>query len=266
MSNWDLMMPGMGLSSIGLAGVVVSYSGIAHTFIDGMHAVTGLTMFFGLIFLASGILEGGISTSNRAKATTLVILSISLSFGLYAFTLNTVSTLPVFGGIMISIAIPSIIIAYVSMKMPEYAKPVSIIFTLAVSVGIITFVIFNTQYLSMLDTDNELAETSGSISDTLDLDDANIINISILLDSSEQNNPDYDPDVVNVKVGDVIKWTNNDLVSHTVTSSNDFGETFDSGLMNANDEFLLNTSDMEVGKYEYMCIVHPWMVSEIIIE
>ena len=77
MSNWDLMMPGMGLTSIGLAGVVISYSGIAHTFIDGMHALTGLTMFIGLIFLAAGILQGGVSTSNKAKATVLVILSIS---------------------------------------------------------------------------------------------------------------------------------------------------------------------------------------------
>ena len=31
-------MPGAGLTAIGMAGVVVSYSGIAHTFIDGMHA------------------------------------------------------------------------------------------------------------------------------------------------------------------------------------------------------------------------------------
>ena len=66
MSNWDLMMPGMGLTSIGLAGVVISYSGIAHTFIDGMHALTGLTMFIGLIFLAAGILQGGVSTSNKS--------------------------------------------------------------------------------------------------------------------------------------------------------------------------------------------------------
>ena len=78
MSNWDLMMPGMGLTAIGLAGVTVSYAGIAHTFIDGMHALTGLTMFIGLIFLAAGILEGGVSTSNRAKATTLVVLGISI--------------------------------------------------------------------------------------------------------------------------------------------------------------------------------------------
>ena len=55
-------MPGAGLTAIGMAGVVVSYSGIAHTFIDGMHALTGLTMFIGLIILSGGILEGGVST------------------------------------------------------------------------------------------------------------------------------------------------------------------------------------------------------------
>ena len=42
-------MPGMGLTGVGLAGLILSYAGIAHTFIDGMHALTGLTMFVGLI-------------------------------------------------------------------------------------------------------------------------------------------------------------------------------------------------------------------------
>ena len=73
-------MPGMGLTAIGLTGVTIAYSGIAHTFVDGMHALTGLTMFIGLIFLSAGILDGGVSTSNRAKATTLVIISIALGF------------------------------------------------------------------------------------------------------------------------------------------------------------------------------------------
>ena len=78
-------MPGAGLTAIGMAGVVVSYSGIAHTFIDGMHALTGLTMFIGLIILSGGILEGGVSTSNRTKATALVIISIVLGFGAAGF-------------------------------------------------------------------------------------------------------------------------------------------------------------------------------------
>ncbi len=101
MSNWDLMMPGMGLTAIGIAGLTISYAEIAHTFIDGMHALTGLTMFVGLIFLAVGILDGGISTSNKAKATTLVILSIAFGFGMFAFTLNTSSYTVTLAGILI---------------------------------------------------------------------------------------------------------------------------------------------------------------------
>jgi hypothetical protein len=53
MTDWDLMTPGIGLTSIGIVGVGISLSGIAKTFIDGMHAVTLLTMFIGMIFLAS---------------------------------------------------------------------------------------------------------------------------------------------------------------------------------------------------------------------
>ena len=112
-------MPGMGLTAIGLAGVVISYAGIAHTFIDGMHALTGLTMFIGLIILAVGILDGGISTSNKAKATTLVIISISLGFGMYAFTMNSSDYTVTIAGILMAIAFPAIVIAYLAMKHPK---------------------------------------------------------------------------------------------------------------------------------------------------
>ena len=84
MSDWDLMMPGKGLSAIGLGGVILSYMGIANTFLTGMQALSGLTMFIGLVFLGAGILNGGVSTSNRAKATTLVIFGIGGSVGAYA--------------------------------------------------------------------------------------------------------------------------------------------------------------------------------------
>ena len=89
-------MPGGGLTAIGLAGLVTSYSGLAHTFIDGMHALTGLLFMFGLIIMAAGILEGGVSTSNRTKATVLAVISISLGFGTFATTMTENSTLPIF--------------------------------------------------------------------------------------------------------------------------------------------------------------------------
>ena len=135
MSNWELIMPGGGLTAIGLAGIVLSYAGIAHTFIDGMHALTGLLFFFGLIFLGAGILDGGVSTSNRTKATVLVVMSIILGFGAAAFIGSESTTLPTVAGILIMISIPGIVIAYMAMKMPQYVKPVGLIFIFAIALG-----------------------------------------------------------------------------------------------------------------------------------
>ncbi|HXG74837.1 MAG TPA: plastocyanin/azurin family copper-binding protein [Candidatus Nitrosotenuis sp.] len=258
MSNWDLMMPGMGLTAIGLAGVTISYAGIAHTFIDGMHALTGLTMFIGLIFLAAGILEGGVSTSNRAKATTLVVLGISLSFGLAALNFNAISTIPTFAGVMLIVVVPAIIMAYVAMKMPQYAKPVSIIFIIAVGAAIAAYVGFGlfgpSPYLvpPPAPVEEEAKEPAPT---------APIFAISILKGSATQGNPDYDPDAAQVPRGNIIEWTNHDDVSHTVTSAADGGATFDSSLISAGATYRLDTSTLQDGTYDYFCIVHPWMTA-----
>lgn len=264
MSNWDLMMPGMGLTSIGLAGVTISYSGIAHTFIDGMHALTGLTMFIGLIFLAAGILDGGVSTSNRAKATALVVVSISLGFGMAGFLFNTVSTTGIFAGVLMAIAFPAIIMAYVTTKKPQYAKPVGAIFGLAAAAGIITFVAFGFISPDTYIIDEESMQVEETVEEAIT--DAPIFTIAILEGSDEQGNPDYKPDVANVPQGHVVEWINEDSVAHTVTSSVDFGETFDSSLMDGGETFQLDTNELALGEYEYMCVVHPWMVSTLIIE
>jgi plastocyanin len=258
MSNWDLMMPGMGLTAIGLTGVTIAYAGIAHTFIDGMHALTGLTMFIGLIFLAAGILEGGVSTSNRAKATTLVILGISFSFGLAALNFNSISSIPTFAGVMLIVAVPAIVMAYVTMKMPQYAKPISIIFILAVGAAIAAYVGFGlygpSQYLAPPPVEEEIPQEPP-------VPTAPIFAISILPGSSVQGAPDYSPDIAHVPQGNIIEWTNDDNAAHTVTSSADAGATFDSSLINAGETFRLETSNLALGKYDYLCIVHPWMTA-----
>ena len=265
MSNWDLMMPGLGLTVIGLAGVIISYAGIAHTFMDGMHALTGLTMFFGLIFLSAGILEGGVSTSNKAKVTTLVILAIASSFGVFALTMSESSVLPTFIGLMMMITIPSIVIAYVAMKMPKFLKPTAGILILSVVAVITAYVGFGvygpSPYL-LQEVAEEAVEEIVKVIPT----GTPVFTISILEGSAEQGMPDYEPDVANVPKGHVVEWTNNDNVVHTVTSSIDFGETFDSGLLNSGEKFLISTKDLSLGAYEYMCIVHPWMVSTLIVE
>ena len=256
-------MPGMGLTAIGLAGLTLSYAGLAHTFIDGMHALTGLTMFVGLIFLAAGILDGGISTSNRAKATTLVILSISLGFGMFAFTMNTSNYTITLAGLLMAITFPAVIIAYLAMKHSAYLKPVGSIAGMAAATGIIMWVAFGfvspDQYI--IPQQAEIEEPAEEIAPT-----GPIFAIAILEGSAQEGNPDYEPDVAMVQQGHTVEWTNVDSVAHTVTSSEDFGETFDSGLMDAGAVFTLDTNELEIGEYEYFCIVHPWMVSTLIIE
>jgi plastocyanin len=261
MSNWDLMMPGMGLTAIGLAGVAISYAGWAHTFIDGMHALTGLTMFVGLIFLAAGILDGGISTSNRAKATVLVIASISLGFGMYSFTMNTIESTNIFAGLLIAIAFPAIVIAYLAAKMPTRVKPIGAIVMLAATTGIVTFVAFGFVSPDTYIIAEEMEEVE--VEDKLT---GPIYPITILVNSAVQGNPDYDPDVAYVSKGSVVEWTNLDSFPHTVTSSVDVGETFDSGMLSEGETFQLDTNELDIGEYEYYCTLHPWMVSNLIIE
>jgi len=257
-------MPGMGLTAIGLAGVTLSYAGIAHTFIDGLHALSGLTMFIGLIFLAVGILDGGISTSNKAKATTLVVLGIGLSFGMYALaTMNSSDFTVTLAGLLMAIAFPAIIIAYLAMKHPTVVKPVGSIIAMAAATGIIMWFAFG-----FVSPDTYMIPQQVGVEEpTKEVTSAGpIFTIQILEGSAEEGNPDYDPDVTVVTQGYTIEWTNADSVVHTVTSAVDFGETFDSSLMNAGDVFTLDTSNLEIGEYEYLCIVHPWMVATLIIE
>lgn len=264
MSNWDLMMPGMGLTAIGLAGLTLSYAGLAHTFIDGMHALTGLTMFVGLIFLATGILDGGVSTSNRAKATVLVILSISLGFGMFALTWNTSDYTITLAGILMAIAFPSIIIAYLAMKHPTLLKPVGSIVGMAGATGIIMWFAFG-----FVSPDQYMIPQAVEIDEPAEEDVAPkgpVFAIEILADSAIQGNPDYEPDVAIVPQGHIVEWTNVDVAAHTVTSSADVGETFDSSLLGKGEVYSLDTSDLEVGEYEYYCILHTWMVSTLIIE
>jgi len=162
------------------------------------------------------------------------------------------------------IAVPGIVIAYMATKIPQYVKPVGLIFIFAIGLGITVFFGFGilgpTGYLLPEVVEEAVEEVVQQIPE------GEIFAISILAGSAEQGNPDYDPDVGTLEKGSVIQWTNNDAVMHTVTSSLDFGETFDSGLLNADERFLLDSNKLDIGSYEYMCIVHPWMVASIVIE
>ncbi len=78
----------------------------------------------------------------------------------------------------------------------------------------------------------------------------------------------YDPNPIEVSVGQTITWLNGDTVSHTVTSGNagdpDEGTLFDSGAMIPGHAY--SKTFEEPGTYEYYCIYHPTMVGEVVVE
>ncbi|MGI0088003.1 MAG: cupredoxin domain-containing protein [Nitrosotalea sp.] len=79
----------------------------------------------------------------------------------------------------------------------------------------------------------------------------------------------FNPNVVNVNVGDTVTWTNADTVGHTATSGqptdNTTGTVFDSGLILAGKSYTTTTPFTTPGTYNYFCMVHPWMVGQVIV-
>ena len=135
---------------------------------------------------------------------------------------------------------------------------------LVVGIIILSFVIFLA--LEFSHTTNFIQYTPPEFNGVDVIPTGPIFAIQILNGSFQEGNPDYKPDVAVVSQGDTIQWTNEDSTIHTVTSKSDFGKMFDSGSMNPDIVFTLNTSDLSLGEYEYLCVVHPWMVATLVIE
>jgi plastocyanin len=70
----------------------------------------------------------------------------------------------------------------------------------------------------------------------------------------------FDPSNVTIPVGSQVIWSNQDKLSHTVTSgnaSNGADGKFDSNVLRLHDSFSYIFS--QPGRYSYYCIMHPWM-------
>ena len=69
------------------------------------------------------------------------------------------------------------------------------------------------------------------------------------------------PETLQVSVGTKVRWTNNDSVTHTVTSRDDL---FDSGDLPSGGTFSY-TFDQS-GTFEYYCTIHPFMTAKIVVK
>ena len=95
--------------------------------------------------------------------------------------------------------------------------------------------------------------------------------VSIVEDGSEMGDNAFDPNPINIKVGDTVTWINDDVATHTVTSDsgsdedNDTkstnGETFDSGYLSQGQTF--EHTFKKAGNYGYFCTLHPSMTGEV---
>jgi plastocyanin len=270
MTDWDLLTPGIGLTSIGIVGVGISLAGIAKTFVEGMHAVSLLTMFIGMIFLAAGMFKDGFPSTGRAKSATFITLGFLVSFGVAAaVTVSTqVPSIFAYIGLMILISVPAAVLSVASYKRTPYIKALAVIFIGAAVVGGASFYIFGlaTPKASSSQTGNSTNATSGTKANQPPPPNlSQIVKVSILPGASAQGNPNYDPKSLNVKKGIGIQWTNNDNVPHTVTSFKDAGKSFDSSIMKSKDNFTLDTTKLSNNEYDYFCTIHPFMKAKFTI-
>jgi plastocyanin len=70
----------------------------------------------------------------------------------------------------------------------------------------------------------------------------------------------FNPDRIYVRAGTLIRWVNQDAVSHTVTS--DDGSSFDSGTLLSGESF--ERRFVVPGTYPYFCSTHPSMRGAVI--
>lgn len=82
----------------------------------------------------------------------------------------------------------------------------------------------------------------------------------------EETNECYLPPSVEIFVGHLVVWENKDTAAHTVTSGNPSqgpDGNFDSGLFMSGVNFEVSFDN--TGTYPYFCMVHPWMLGEVIV-
>ena len=72
----------------------------------------------------------------------------------------------------------------------------------------------------------------------------------------------YSPETIEIKKGETVKWTNNDLAPHTVTSQT--GDTFNSGSIDPDSSWSYTFS--QPGTFPYYCTFHPEMKGTVTVK
>lgn len=272
MTDWDLLIPGAGLTAVGAAGVTIALSGISNTFLEGMHAVSLLLMFFGLIMLSGGLFKDGFPRSKKAIKAVSVIIALFVIAGLVAAiqVSSRVPSILSFIGIMVIISIPTLIIIIASHKKYQHLNKITIACIALIIIG--SGIIISTSWIGSSSSSATAGSEKKGDNVTTQQEsipkviNAPIVHASIPPGASGQGNPSFVPAVITVKKGDAIEWTNHDNVPHTVVSFKDSGKSFDSSIIMMNKKYVLDTSTLKGTEYDYYCSIHPYMKGKIILK
>ncbi len=93
-------------------------------------------------------------------------------------------------------------------------------------------------------------------------------NVTIAPNASIPGNPSFVPRLIIIGVGDTVTWTNNDTVSHIVTSGDpriaEPDLKFKSAVLGPGGVFGHTFPD--AGSYQYFCAIHPFMTGEVMVQ
>ena len=112
---------------------------------------------------------------------------------------------------------------------------------------------------NVTDTGDATGTTTGATGDAVGL----TTGVSIVPGSSTLTDTAYQPNPVQVSVGDTVTWTNDDshhTLSHPVQNGQPDGR-FDSSIMAPQQTF--EHTFTEAGEYPYFCVLHPNMVGTV---
>ena len=105
-----------------------------------------------------------------------------------------------------------------------------------------------------------LAGCGGSKSSNNSMNPTSSGNTPVMAASVSIVNFAFSPNVVHLKIGGTVTWTNKDASPHTVT---DLGGSFDSGSLATDQTF--KRAFTTAGTYTYHCTIHSTMASATIV-
>jgi plastocyanin len=113
------------------------------------------------------------------------------------------------------------------------------------------------QWLGEGGSEQDSQERSSSASSLPIAEEGRVVSI---IGNSGSNS--YNPNPIEIEVGDTVTWINNDSSPHTVTTSSS-KSNFDSDVLRRGETFSF-TFDRE-GEYPYFCTLHPSMVGTVVV-